>query len=265
MRLLAVRVLAFLFALTWLVFPGFGVIDLSVTWDPDWPVVLEASWGVFMTVLVGGSFLAVGVAPRRTAPAQVTLLATCAAWLVAAAAGLEWQLLGYVGLLVVQAAVLATLLPHREPVQPNAGSVSRPLLAVAALGVVPALLHAERMFAANRRNAGEIIGDLTMGVDHYAVQGALALTVVVLAGAAAVWPRGRRLLGIGVGLCAGYVGLVSFSFPGTWAGLSPAESVLCMAWAGSVAVLSVATAARAPRPGRRGPGSPATAPPCATP
>ena len=161
MRLLAVRVLAFFFALTWLVFPGFGLVDLSVTWDPDWPVVLEASWGVFMTVLVGGSFLAVGVAPHRTAPAQVTLLVTCAAWLVAAAAGLEWQLLGYVGVLVVQAAVLGALLPYREPVRPFSWSVSRPLLVVAALGVVPALLHAERMFAANRRDAGAIIGDLT--------------------------------------------------------------------------------------------------------
>ena len=60
-----VRALAVLFALTWLVLPGFGLIDLSVTWDPDWPVVLEASWGVFMTVLVGGSFLAVALRPSR--------------------------------------------------------------------------------------------------------------------------------------------------------------------------------------------------------
>jgi hypothetical protein len=42
-RLLTVRLLAVLWALSWWVFPGFGVIDLSVTWDPGWPVVLEAS------------------------------------------------------------------------------------------------------------------------------------------------------------------------------------------------------------------------------
>jgi hypothetical protein len=89
-RLLAVRVLASFCALTWLVFPGFGLVDLSVTWDPDWPVVLEASWGVIMSVLVGGSFLAVAVRPRRTAPAEVTVLITLTAWLVAAVAGLEW-------------------------------------------------------------------------------------------------------------------------------------------------------------------------------
>ena len=66
-----------------------------------------------------------------------------------------------------------------------------------------------------------IISDVTMGVDHYAVQGALALALPALALLAAVWPCGRRLLGLGVGLCAGYVGLVSFAFPATWAGLPP--------------------------------------------
>ena len=39
---------------------------------------------------------------------------------------------------------------------------------------------------------------------------------------AAVWPRGRGQLGVSVGLCGGYVGLVSFAFPGTWAGVSEA-------------------------------------------
>lgn len=240
MRLLVVRLLASLFALTWWVFPGFGLIDLSVSWDPEWPVVLEATWGVVMTVLVGGSFLAVAVTPRRTAPAEVTLLATCATWLLAAAAGLEWQLLGYVGVLVVEAAALGALLPDRERVRPVSWAVSRPLLGVAALGVVPGLLHAERMFASNRRDAGEIIGDVTMGVDHYAVQGALALALPALALVAAVWPRGRRFLGVGVGLCAGYVGLVSYAFPGTWAGVSPLLSALCMAWGLAVAALALA-------------------------
>ena len=79
-RMIVARVLAAFFALTWLVLPGFGLIDLSVTWDADWPVVLETGWGVFMTVLVGGSFLAATVAPYRTAPAEAVLLvglATC--------------------------------------------------------------------------------------------------------------------------------------------------------------------------------------------
>jgi hypothetical protein len=110
---------------------------------------------------------------------------------------------------------------------------------VAALGVVPGVLHAARMFAGNRRNAGVLIGDVTMGVDHYAVQGAFALALPALALLAAAWPRGRRYLGVGVGLCAGYVGLVSFAFPGSWAGVPELESVLCIGWGVAVAVLAL--------------------------
>ena len=238
MRLLAARVLAVLFALTWLVFPGFGLIDLSVTWDPDWPVVLEATWGVFMTVLVGGSFLAVAVNPHRTAPAEATLLVTLATWLVAVVAGLEWPLFFFVAVLVVEAGVLAALLPGRERLRPLATAVSWPLLVTAGLAVVPWLVHAEMVFADNRRGAGVIIGDVTMGVDHYAVQGALALALPTLALLAAVWPRGRRYLGVGVGLCAGYVGLVAYAFPTTWAGLERGWSVMCIVWAVAVAVLA---------------------------
>jgi hypothetical protein len=237
-RLLAVRVLALLFALTWLVFPGFGLTDLSVTWDPDWPVVLDAGWGVSMTVLVGGAFLAVAAAPARTAPAQATVLVTLAAWLVAVVAGWEWPLLGYVGVLVVEAGIVAALLPARERLRPPTPSVSVPLLVVAGLGVVTGLLLALEMFEDNRRGAGVAINDVTMGVDHYAVQGALGLALPALALLAAVWPRGRRYLGIAVGLCAGYVGAVSYAFPTTWAGFGPVLSVLCVAWAATVALVS---------------------------
>ena len=237
------RVLAVLFALTWLVLPGFGLLDLSVTWDPDWPVVLEASWGVFMTVLVGGSFLALAVRPDRAAPATVTLLVALAALLASAAAGLEWQVLGYVALLAFELAALLTLIPVREALRP-VRAVWLPLLVVAALGVVPWLVHAEEMFRLNRRDAGTMINELTMGVDHHAVQGGLALALVVLSLLAAGWPRGRRYLGVSAGLCAGYLGLVSVAFPLTWAGLEPVWSWLCMGWGAAVAVLAVAAPRR---------------------
>ncbi len=238
MRLTAARVLAGLFALTWLVLPGFGLIDLSVTGDPDWPVVLEAGWGVFMTVLVGGSFLAVAVAPQRTAPAEATLLVALGTWLVAVVAGLEWPLLLLVGVLIVEGGVLAALLPDRERLRPLPVAVSWPLLVVGTLGVVPWLVYAADVLAGSRRGAGEIIGDVTMGVDHYAVQGALALAIPALALLAAVWPRGRRHLGVGAGLCAFYLGLVAYAFPTTWAGLERGWSVLCLLWALAVAALA---------------------------
>lgn len=248
------RVVAVLFAVTWLLFPGFGLIDLSVTWDEEWPVVLEASWGVFMTVLVGGSFLAVAVAPGRAAPAVVTLGAGLATWLVAAVLGQEPELQLYIWILAVQGAIIVGMLarlPGREPLRPGGWSVHRPLLAVALAGLVPWLGHAERMLRASRRDAGVIIGDLTMDVDHYTVQGAWALVLPTLAVLAACWPRGRVHLGVGVGLSAGYVGLVSSAFPGTWGGFSPAWSVACMAWATAIALLALAAARSEPRQLRR--------------
>ena len=44
---------------------------------------------------------------------------------------------------------------------------------------------------------------------------------------------------MGVGLCAGYVGLVSYAFPGTWAGLGPVWSVAAMGWGATVGALSL--------------------------
>jgi hypothetical protein len=238
-RLLAARVLALLCALTWLVLPGFGLIDLSVTWDRDWPVVLEASWGVFMTVLVAASFLTVVLRPRRTAAASVVLGVALVAMLVASAVGLEWPLLGYAALLAVELQVL-WLVPGRERLRPVVVKPWPPLVLVAAAGAVPWLVHAERMFRANRGGAGEAIQELTMGVDHHAVQGALAVALVALSLGASLWPRGRRHLGLATGACAGYLGLVSFAFPGTWAGLSPTWSALCMAWGTAIAALALA-------------------------
>jgi hypothetical protein len=242
-RLLAVRVLAVLSALTWLVVPGFGLIDLAVSWDPAWPVVLEAGWGVFTTLLVGGSFVAIAVRPTRTAPAIVTLAVALGALLVSAAAGLEWQLLGYAGLLGVEAAV-ALLVPGRERVFPPARSTSVPLLVLAAAGAAPLLALAAHMYRLNRQDAGEAIGELTMGVDHHAVQGALAMALAALAVVAAGWPRGRRAIGTSAGVSAAYVGMVSLAFPEAWAGFGPTWSVLCAVWGAAVAGLALAAPRR---------------------
>lgn len=66
MPFVAVRALALLFALSWLIIPGFGLIDLSVTWSPDWPVMLEAGRGLFFSVFVGLAFLVVALFPKRS-------------------------------------------------------------------------------------------------------------------------------------------------------------------------------------------------------
>lgn len=243
---IARRLLAAFAALTWLVFPGFGLIDLSVSWDADWPVALEAGWGAFASVLVAGAFLAVAVRPDRAAPAMLVLGIAFATMLLAAAAGLEWQLLGYAGLLALEAAPLLTG-RDREPLRLPGWRPSWPLLAVAVLGLVPWSLEAGAMFRLNRADAGAMIGEHTMGVDHHAVQGALALAVAMLAVLAAVQPRGRAHLGLAAGLSAAYLGLVSWAFPVSWASLNPLWSVLTIAWGVAVAALAIVPTERSAR------------------
>jgi hypothetical protein len=237
-RLIVVRVAAVFFALTWLILPGFGLADLMVSWDPDWPVVLEASWGLNMAVLVAGSFLTVAFRPRDVAVPAVVVAATLAAWVLSAVAAQEWELLGFAAVLAVEGLVVM-LLAGRPRLRPVRWSVWPPLLVVALSAAVPWALHALDMYRLNRLNADEVVGDITMGTDHYAVQGALAGTLVVLAVLAACWPRGRRHLGLSVGLVAGYLGLVSVTHPGYEAALGTAWSVLAMAWGLAVAVLAV--------------------------
>lgn len=239
MRLLAARLLAVLFVLTWLLLPGFGLADLMVSWDPDRPVVLEASWGLFMTVLVAGSFATVVARPGRTAAAEVVLAVVLGVWALSAVAGLEWELLGFAALLVAEAAVLAAVLPGRERVRPVTWSPSPALLGLAAVGAVPWVVHAVEMYRRNRANAHEWHGDITMGTDHYAMQGALAVALVVLSALAAVWPRGRRHLGVAIGLAAGYLGLVSLTHPTFDAALGTPWSAPAIAWGVAVALVSV--------------------------
>jgi hypothetical protein len=70
------------------------------------------------------------------------------------------------------------------------------------------------------------------------MQGALAVALVVLSVGAAVWPRGRRHLGVGVGVAAGYLGLVSLTHPTYDAALGTPWAGLALAWGVAVALLS---------------------------
>jgi len=92
---------------------------------------------------------------------------------------------------------------------------------------VPWLVYAYAMYAANR---AELPVDISIGIDHYSVQGAVGLALVLLSSAAACWPRGRRFIGVGAGLEAAYLGLVCLAWPGTPGGFGPVWSVLSMAW-----------------------------------
>jgi hypothetical protein len=230
-----VRVAAAIFALTWLVLPGFGVIDLSVTWNADWPVMLEAGWGLLFSGLVGAAFLAIAVSPRRAAAPITQLLAVTAALALSAVLSDEWRLLTLAAAVGLETAGL-WLAAGRVPLRPHRAALSRPLAALAMVGAVPWLLYAVTMYRANRQGAAI---DITLGINHYAVQGALALALVILAGLASEWPHLRRLTGTLIGLVAIYLGTVSLFWQGTLAGYDKGWSALTVAWGAGIAALSV--------------------------
>lgn len=230
------RLTAAVLALAALVFPGFGVPDLLVTWDRGWQVVLEAGWGLFMTALVAGPLLTIAVAPGRSAPAAVQLWVVSGSLLVASAleadpraAALGAGLALCVGAVTLPGAVRPRL--SREV------RLHLPVLLVATLGAVPWLRYAAGQVAADRRGRhGGDGADITVGVDHHAVQAALAIALVLLPLLAALWEPGRRYVATCVAGASAYLALVAWAHPGTPAAIPPPWAALALAWSVALAV-----------------------------
>jgi hypothetical protein len=132
------RAAAGLSAVSWLVLPGFGLIDLSVTWSSDWPQVLEAGWGLFSTAVVGAAFVVVAFRPRWAKVASSQLAIAAGALAISAAAAQESRLLWFAGGLALQTLLVVLLTrPLREQVDAahRRTGASRPLVALALLAV----------------------------------------------------------------------------------------------------------------------------------
>jgi hypothetical protein len=234
LRSVAVRMLALVWALAALTFPGFGLIDLSVSWDADWPVMLEAGWGLFFTVFVGLPFLVISVWPRTRSAPFVQLLLSVASLVIASIMSAEAP--AFTAAVVVTLTVLSVrsaaprMRWRRPPVRPSGA-----FLALTAAGLVPAAVYSWDMAARNRRVGGL---DITMGVDHYAVQAALPIAIVAATSVAAGWPSGRRLLGFSAGISAGYLGLVSYNWPATAGAVGSEWSIATVIWGGLALVAS---------------------------
>jgi len=231
------RALACLFAVSWFVLPGFGVIDLSVTWSAAWPEVLEAGWGLFSSLIVGASLLFFAARPRASLPALAQLTIATMSLVVAGAAAAEWRLLCFGAALALETAVVAVLLgqPLRGAVaglRASRQSVSMSVTVLALAGVLPWGAYALNMWDLNRQGQPS---DVTVGVDHYSMQGALALAFVALTLLAAVRPDFWPFVPACAGIAAAYLGLVSLAWQGTPGGLSTAWSLAAIVWGLAIA------------------------------
>jgi len=243
-RGLLLRALAVLLAFSWIGFPGFGAIDLSVTWDPEWGQVLEAGWGLYFTVLVGVPFVLIAVRPPASRPGVAQLAVSTAVLAISAVGALEIGALVLAVMLGVETALVAWLARGEWPAEREA-PLSRALAALAAVGALPWLAYALDMWALNRQDLPD--ADITNSVDHYSVQGGVGLALAVLPALAAARAGLRPLVPACAGVVAAYLGLVSYAWPDAEGGLSRSWSVAAMAWGAALLAVAAVEEARSRR------------------
>jgi len=232
------RLAGALFAVSWAVLPGFGVIDLSVTVQPTdefrGAVPVDAGWGLLTTVLLGGAFVWTALRPHQFAIAAVQIVTVGLALTVSAVAGSESGAFVLGALAVSEVLVVGTLLP-REHDTAFSIDVSWPLAATAAVAAGAWFAYAADMWAANRQDRAP--EEITMGMNHWAIQGALGLAIVLLASVVALWAPGRRFIGISTAAVAIYLGVSSYRFPDAAGAYGQTWSVLSVAWGVVTAIL----------------------------
>ncbi|WNB86476.1 hypothetical protein [Cellulomonas sp. ATA003] len=183
-----------------------GWVDQSFVWE----VPLEASWGSLFTFFLAGGYAWVAINPRAPWPALVQLAISGLALLVGATAGADWRPLALAVGVGVSALVLWRLVGRPAPEFGGRPSVHWAVLAVAALGVPLWWPYALTAFAQSR--AG-VLGSITQGIEHWPVQGAVGVAVVLGSLVLAIWDDGRPLLRVAVSLTAVYIGMAELAYP----------------------------------------------------
>ena len=188
----AARVWAALMLPFWMVLPGMGLIDLQTMFVEStyyWDTVgLMVSWGVFFTILVGLPFGWAAARPAETLPVVVVQGVCAVALLVGAALGAQWEP-GVVALLLALAVLPLVPAARRQAAREGLLLSPRPaVLALAAVATPFAYVYASDAFATARTDPSPEPWR-TNGVDHWPVQGSLAIALVALILTIGLWPR----------------------------------------------------------------------------
>jgi hypothetical protein len=192
-----------------------GLIDLFtlpgwVNQDFEWEVPLEASWGSLFTFFVAGGHVWVALFPRAPWPALVQLGLCGLALLVGAGAGADWRPLVLALGVALSALLVWLLLGRPAPALAGRPPVRWPLASVAVLGFPLWLPYA---LVAFRQSRAGVLGSITQGIEHWPVQGAVGVTLVLGSLVLALWDDGRPLLRVSVSLSAVYVGMAELAYP----------------------------------------------------
>lgn len=229
----AAPALASLGMLVWLI-GLMGIVDLTVPLVPleDFydAYLIETSWGLLYTVLLGVPTAVLVVRPLHDAAAQ-QVLAGAAALAFAAAAAPELGHLVPAALGVGLVAAVRTLVGGRAlPPSPQRTLARRdwPAAVVVLAGVVPAIAMASQAMAAFRDPA--VPSDVTQNLDHWPAHAAFALATVLVAALALLRTRGAWLPASTAALSAGWYGATSITFPEHDGSLGTTGGWLAVAW-----------------------------------
>jgi hypothetical protein len=230
-----------------------GLIDLFtlpgwVDQSFEWEVPLEASWGSLFTFFVAGAYIWLALRPRAPWPALVQLAICAVALLVSAGGGTDWRPLA-LALGVAGSGALLWLLVGRPATTPlGRPSVSRPMATVAVLGLP--LWWPYVLVALATSRAGEL-GSVTQGIEHWPVQGAAGIALVLGSLVLALWDDGRALLRVAVSLSAVYIGMAELAYPDRAGAMgSLLWGIGVTLWGLLVALVATPRPAHAPRSGR---------------
>ena len=193
MRAVLVRVAAGALAIGWGFF-FFGLTDLlAFAQGPDYhrAMLLSTGWGLLFLFLVAAPLMAAAVAPRTLAPAavcQVTAAAAAVA-LAAVVSGSPRQLGVAAGLAVTASVVLALDggLAALRRLRWRAAAGPAVLVVVAAGPLAAYAWHSAQSTGSSP------VSSYTAGLDHWPIQAALPLAVLLITTMAAGHPRGWRV------------------------------------------------------------------------
>jgi hypothetical protein len=241
----------------------FGIVDLMTLpgWVDQryvWAVSLEASWGSLMTFVVAASYASIALNPRSPWAGTVLLAVAGMALVLSAIFGTDTRPLPLA--LIVAVPAVGLLYSSRQEIAPPSRSL-RPAwlhLLMGAAGVplwLPYSIHALQM-SRLEPNAGHD----TWGIEHWPVQGAVGITVLVAALLMGWWSQGRPLLRVSISLSAVYIGVAMLAYPDRAGAMeSPMWGVAMVLWGTVLALLPAnGTTATRPRQSARQPTPPPT-------
>lgn len=221
----------------------YGVQDtLAFSMGPDYhdSVLLSAGWGLLFLVLVAGPLATAALRPGLGPTVAVVVLAEAAAVALGALLSASPQ-----HVLVAAGLALTALAPASPRSTVAALSALRPGdLAPAALalaGAVPWVAYALTCAATAR--GGRTISDDTWGLDHWPVQAATPLALVLVAALAASTLPGRRVAAWSAGATSALLGAFFWAYPEVVGSTARPWAVAAVLW-------GVALVASAYLPGR---------------